>query len=178
MKKLVKPKAAIKTALYEHNLKDLIYEELLAIIYSYRKGEYGCHYSITQWAELCYTSEPVIKRRLKALRECGLVNSQRVYNNATRYWPSKKFLTYIEKGQNDPSVAKEKGQNRTVGQVKMTSYTSSKEEEGQKQKKHLSFMRDTAFEKRALDYTNAGMTNQQIQEYYETWLSIKNPHPI
>ena len=45
-------------------------EHLLATIWSYRKQENGMYYSNEQLADLFYTSESSVKRRMKDIKEC------------------------------------------------------------------------------------------------------------
>ena len=137
----------------------LLIEQLLATIWSYRKQEDGMYYSNDQLADLFYSSESTIKRALKLIKNTGLVDTKRRYNNSSIIKPSKKFYIMMkEKGHGDPSR-----------KVMVTSYTPSKEGEIETTKKDLSFETDPSFEKRLLDYRKQGYSDQTIERYYEVF---------
>ena len=139
-------------------------EHLLATIWSYRKQENGMYYSNEQLADLFYTSESSVKRRMKDIKDVGLVETTRRYNSSSIIKPSEKFY----------ELMKEKGHHDPPRKVTMTSYSSSSKEEEQIeiQNNDLSFETDPNFEKYLHTYTNQSYPKEWIQKQYETFKKI------
>lgn len=124
IKTLHKSKQAIKSLMTEHELKGLEIEELIAIIWSFRKE--GCYMTNGQLAEQCYCTERSIKRYMALLRDKGLVQFERRYNSSTIYTPSEIMVNALQvKGRSGLSVSKEKGQKVQAGGDVLACYSSS-----------------------------------------------------
>lgn len=153
------------TSLLKKDHGDLsLFELLLATIWSYRKQKDGMYYSNEQLADLFSTSTATIKRRMKCIKESGLIETTRRYNSSSIIKPSEKFY----------ELMKEKDHHDPPRKVTMTSYSSSSKEEEQIeiQNNDLSFETDPNFEKYLHTYTNQSYPKEWIQKQYETFKKI------
>ena len=92
MKKLHKSKARIKEVIDKYDLpKNLHTEELISIVWSFRKEKDKCYYSTEQLANLCYIGYKSVERTIKILKEKGLINVKKQYNSSNILSPTKKL---------------------------------------------------------------------------------------